>query len=483
MKLQSVLSGIRYRDLSVDLSLTVRQIRYDSRQVKPGDLFVAIRGFHTDGHQFIASAAERGAAAIICEEKPALDIPYVLVDNCRQALAAMSRNFYGDPASKLTMIAVTGTNGKTTTAHLLKHMIEQISGETVGLIGTNHNMIGDKILPAELTTPESLDLQKLLFYMVKAGCRYAVMEVSSHSLALHRVDGILFHTAVFTNLTHDHLDFHKTMCEYAHVKASLFRQCRHGVINLDDPWSKTIIEEATCSLLTYSTESEEADFMAMLPHPFEDGQRFCVKYHNMIRTAVLKMPGRYNIYNALAAIAAAFTLFSGFEWCCRVLQTAPGITGRMEEIPVYGNYRMFIDFAHTPDALKQALQCAKDMSWRQEGGRVVVVFGCGGDRDPSKRPEMGEIASKFADFCIITSDNPRTEDPIKIIQDILFGMDDIPKRIIPDRREAICWIMDHHNDHDIVVLCGKGHENYQIIGDKKLPFDEHEIIRAHRRLN
>ena len=411
MQLQDILRDIQVLKKTAEDSTEIREICYDSRLVKPGDLFVAIRGFDTDGHKYIPSAAELGAAAVICEEVPSVDIPYVLVEDCRNALALAGRNFYHDPSSEMTVIAVTGTNGKTTSTYLLKHMIEEVAKEKVGR------------------------------------CKYVVMEVSSHSLVLSRVDGIHFHTGIFTNLTQDHLDFHKTMEEYARAKALLFRRCEYGCFNIDDAWAENMMKDATCSVMTYSAESTDADLIAKDPRFASDGVRFHVMYKNELQRVNLKIPGVFSVYNALGVIAAGLSVGFTLEQCCEAMNTATGVKGRMEVVPTDGDYTILIDYAHTPDALENVLKSLRAVT----KGRIVALFGCGGDRDRTKRPIMGRIGAENADFCIITSDNPRTEDPEAIIQDILEGLKEdnlkyVPKEIIPDRVKAIQWAIDNHKD-------------------------------------
>lgn len=480
MQLQEILNQINILESTADKEMDINGICYDSRIVQPGDLFVAIRGFESDGHRFIPSAVEKGAAAVLCEEKPSVEIPYILVDNCRSALALAGRNYYHDPSSEMTVIAVTGTNGKTTSTYLLKHMIEEVAGEKVGLIGTNGNMIGDVTQHTERTTPESLELQKLFREMADAGCKYVVMEVSSHSLVLSRVDGIHFDTAVFTNLTQDHLDFHKTMEEYAQAKAMLFSRCKNGCFNIDDTWAQTMMEHAICVPMTFSIDSSDADLIAKDTRYAADGVRFCVMFKDELQRVSLKIPGQFSVYNALGVIAAGLSVGFSLEQCCAAMNTATGVKGRMEVVPTDGDYTILIDYAHTPDALENVLKSLRTVT----KGRIVALFGCGGDRDKTKRPIMGRIAAENADFCIITSDNPRTEDPEAIIQDILEGLKEdnlkyVPKQVIPDRIEAICWAIDNHKDHDVIVLCGKGHEDYQIIGHEKHHLDEREVIAEH----
>ena len=480
MQLNEILKDIEILENHADPAMEIQGISYDSRNTQNGDLFVAIKGFDTDGHKYIGSAVEKGAAVVLCEEKPSVEIPYILVKDSRHGLAIAGRSFYQDPSSEMTMIAVTGTNGKTTTTYLLKHMIETVLHEKVGLVGTNGNLIGDEFFPSERTTPESLELQKLFREMADAGCKYVVMEVSSHSLYLSRVDGIRFHTAIFTNLTQDHLDFHKTMENYAKAKAKLFSMSKIGCINLDDEWSKYMLENAECEVMTYSAEQADADLTANDLRYSAGGVRFCALYRGELQRTDLKIPGKFSVYNALGVIAAGLSIGISLEDCCGAMSDATGVKGRMEVVPTDGDYTILIDYAHTPDALENVLKALREVA----KGRIVALFGCGGDRDRTKRPIMGRIAAENADFCIITSDNPRTEDPAAIIDEILEGLQGdklkfAPREVILDRPTAIRWAIDNHKPGDVIVLCGKGHEDYQIIGHEKHHLDEREVIAEH----
>jgi UDP-N-acetylmuramoyl-L-alanyl-D-glutamate--2,6-diaminopimelate ligase len=393
----------------------------------------------------------------------------VRTDNSRRALALASRNFFGDPASKMKLVGVTGTNGKTTSTMLLKHLLET-KGEKVGLIGTNQNMIGSEVLPTERTTPESFELQKLFYDMANAGCTYCVMEVSSHSLVLDRVAGINFEVGAFTNLTQDHLDFHKTMDEYARCKALLFNQSKTGVINLDDEWAKFMLSSAECPTMTYSERDKSADVCA------EDIALTArnVSFTLSGKRVELGIPGRFSVYNALTVITTGLALGFSLDDCIAALKTANGVKGRVEVVPTDGDYTVLIDYAHTPDALENVIKSMKEVTH----GRVVAVFGCGGDRDRTKRPIMGNIAVTNADFAVITSDNPRTEQPDAIIADITAGLPQGCDNyvVIADRTEAIHWAIDNHREGDVIILAGKGHETYQIIGKTKHHMDEREIV-------
>lgn len=477
MKLSELLKDIDVLTLAAPSECEIDGVSYDSRKVKPGDVFVAISGFETDGYKYIPSAAEKGAAVVISDRAPQVDIPYVLVRDCRRALALLSRNFFGDPAGEMQIIGITGTNGKTTTTYLLKHLLEDTIGAKVGLIGTNGNMIGSEFIHTERTTPESFELQQLFAEMKNAGCTHVVMEVSSHSLVLSRVAGIDFAVGAFTNLTQDHLDFHHTMEEYAAAKALLFSACRVGCINIDDKWADTMMQDASCRLLTYSADGKEASLAAEDIKLSAKGVSFTASCDGKRADVSLAIPGRFSVYNALNTIAVGLALGISLDDCAKAMKTAHGVKGRMELVPTDGDYTIVIDYAHTPDALENALKALR----ADHDGRLVVLFGCGGDRDRTKRPIMGAIAADNADFVIVTSDNPRTEQPQAIIDEILVGLKDKAAEHIAicDRAEAIKWAIDNHRANDVILLAGKGHEDYQVVGHEKHHMDEREIVAEH----
>lgn len=408
---------------------------------------------------------------------PQVDIPYVLVRDCRRALALLSRNFFGDPAGEMQIIGITGTNGKTTTTYLLKHLLEDTLVAKVGLIGTNGNMIGSEFIHTERTTPESFELQQLFAEMKNAGCTHVVMEVSSHSLVLSRVAGIDFAVGAFTNLTQDHLDFHHTMEEYAAAKALLFSACRVGCINIDDKWADTMMQNASCRQLTYSADGKEASLAAENIKLSAKGVSFSASYDGKHADVSLAIPGKFSVYNALNTIAVGLALGISLDDCAKAMKTAHGVKGRMELVPTDGDYTIVIDYAHTPDALENALKALR----ADHDGRLVVLFGCGGDRDRTKRPIMGAIAADNADLVIVTSDNPRTEQPQAIIDEILVGLKDKATEHIAicDRAEAIKWAIDNHRANDVILLAGKGHEDYQVVGHEKHHMDEREIVAEH----
>ena len=474
MKLKELLQGLNVLEATADLETDISHVSYDSRQTRPGDLFVAMHGFAVDGHDFIGKAMEAGAAAVLCEKAPREDIPYVRVADSRRALAVVGANFYGHPADAMTMVAVTGTNGKTTTTYLLKAILEQALGAKVGLIGTNQNMIGQEVLPTERTTPESFELQGLLAQMRSGGCTHVVMEASSHALFLDRVYGIHYAVGIFTNLTQDHLDFHKTMEAYCDAKSILFRNCDTGVVNADDPWTGRLMEHASCKVLTYS-EKADSDLRAEDIILGADHIAFTAVTKDKKVPIRVNIPGGFMVYNTLDVLGAALALGIPLEKSAEILASVPHVKGRVEVVPTPGkDYTILIDYAHSPDGMENVLSSVKGFA----KGRTVALFGCGGDRDKTKRPKMGKAAADLADFAIVTTDNPRTEVPADIIADILpgFAGSDTPYVVVEDRVEAIHWAMDHAQPGDVIVLCGKGHETYQEVNHVKHPMDEREIV-------
>lgn len=476
MKLRELLHNVNVIKCSADLSCEISEIAYDSRKVVPGGLFVAISGFISDGNRFIPMAMEKGAAVVVTAKEPGEDVPYVLVESDRLALAQISANFYGHPAKKMQVIGVTGTNGKTSVTLLLKHVLEKTRGAKVGLIGTMANMIGEEAVPSERTTPESMDLQALFAQMVSAGCQYVIMEVSSHAISLERVGSVPFAAAAFTNLTEDHLDFHKTMENYCDTKAELFARCEKAVANADDPWKERICRKANVPVLTTSAKSE-ADLFATDLQLLSDGIRFVANYGGEKVAVSLPIPGKFTVYNALSVLALALQLGISLQEAAGALKDAAGVKGRVEVVPTPGKpYTVLIDYAHTPDGLENVLSSVKDFC----KGRVIAVFGCGGDRDPIKRPIMGKIGTDIAHFSVITSDNPRTEVPMDIIKDILAGVDETKQyTVIENRPAAIHYAMDIARKDDIIVLAGKGHETYQEINGVKHHLDEREVVAAY----
>lgn len=475
MKLKELLADIPVLSATADLEQEIPGVCYDSRAVQPGDLFVAMTGFAADGHAFIPQAMAAGAAAVLCQKVPAAGIPYVQVADSRRALAVVGANFFGHPARSMTMAAVTGTNGKTSSTYLLKAILEQAAGAKVGLIGTNQNMIGQEVLPTERTTPESFELQRLFARMREEGCTHVVMEVSSHALALDRVYGVHYAVGIFTNLTQDHLDFHKTMEAYCDAKALLFSNCDTGVCNADDPWTERLLRQATCRRLLYGCKTPAADLRAEAVSLAADHVAFTAVTKDAQVPVRVNIPGGFMVYNTLGVLGAAAALGISLEQSARVLAGVPHVKGRVEVVPTPGkDYTILIDYAHSPDGLENVLTSVKGFA----KGRTVAVFGCGGDRDKTKRPKMGAIAARIADFVVVTSDNPRTEEPAAIIADILPGLagTQTPYEVIENRVEAIHYCMDHVQPGDVIVLCGKGHETYQEIHHVKHHLDEREIV-------
>lgn len=477
MKLKELLRGVPVTKLCADAQMEIGSVCYDSRKAAPGSLFVAISGFAADGNRFIPMALEKGAAVVVTAKEPAQDVPYVLVPSDRLALALISANFFGRPAESMTTIGITGTNGKTSSTLLLKQVLETCLGAKVGLIGTMENLIGDEVIPTERTTPESYELQALFARMRDAGCTHMVMEVSSHALTLERVGGIHYDVAAFTNLTEDHLDFHKTMDAYCDAKAELFRRCSRAVINRDDSYAPRMLTRAACPVLTTSIQ-EQAGLYAEDLELHAEGICFKAVSGQERETVRLPIPGKFTVYNALTVLGIARQLGISLHDAAAALANVRGVKGRVEVVPTpQMPYSVLIDYAHTPDALENVLRSVRDFC----KGRLICVFGCGGDRDPVKRPIMGKIGVELSDIAVVTSDNPRTEKPMAIIEDILQGISPEMGRyvVMEDRRKAIRYAMDIAKKDDIIVLAGKGHETYQEICGVKHHLDEREEVAAH----
>ena len=476
MRLNQLLAGVALTERRAG-DVECSGICYDTRTMEPGCLFVALPGYKTDGHKYIAQALEQGAAAVLCQHPPEGEGPWLVTPDARAALAAVSANWFGHPARDLTLLAVTGTNGKTTTTYLLKAMLEGVLGARVGLIGTNQNMVGEEVLPAHRTTPESYEVQQLLREMADAGCTHVVMEASSHALVLHRLDGLRFRAGIFTNLTQDHLDFHGTMEAYRDAKGLLFRQSDTAVLNLDDEAGRYFARTVAVPKLTYSERRDEADLTAKNLRLFPDRVEFETVARGEIARVRLPIPGGFTVYNALGVLSCGLALGLPLDACAAALAKAPGVKGRIEVVPVPADFAVIIDYAHTPDALENILTAVRDFT----AGRVICLFGCGGDRDRTKRPQMGAIAGSLADVAVVTSDNPRTEEPEAIIRDILPGLEGTAAEVVvePDRRAAIRRALSLAKSGDTVVLAGKGHETYQEVGTQVLHLDEREEVAAY----
>ncbi len=477
MKLSRLLRDVNGGDLCGKPEREITGIYSDSRRVGQGSLFVAIPGFQSDGHQYIRQAMEQGACAVVAQHAPDCPVPegvtLILVDDARRALAQLAAEWYDHPERQLRLIGVTGTNGKTTTTWLIRHILEQ-RGHKCGLIGTNGSIVDGPLRPAERTTPEAPELYGLLREMADAGCEYAAMEVSSHSLVLERVHGLHFAAAAFTNLTQDHLDFHKDMEHYFQAKALLFQRCDTAVLNLDDDWGLRLAERVSCPRLTYSAKRLEADLIAKNIRLLPDQVQAVLVRDNDIARMRLNIPGMFSVYNGLTAIGCCLALGLTLEESAQALQSAQGICGRAEIVPTGRDFTVMIDYSHTPDSMENILRTVRGYA----RGRVVGLFGAGGDRDHAKRPIMGRIAGELCDLCVVTSDNPRSEEPEAIIRDILQGMSPKYKyKVIPDRREAIAWCIKNARKDDIIVLMGKGQETYQEIRGVKHHLDEREEVR------
>lgn len=470
MKLSQILNGVKVLNTYDDVE--VCDVTQDSRLVKEGFLFVCVKGAAFDGHSVAAEMLEKGAAAVVVEHDLGLH-NQILVENSRACFSPICANFFGNPAKKLKLIGLTGTNGKTTTTFLIKQILENV-GKKVGLIGTVQNMIGDEIYPAKYTTPDPYELQKLFAMMVEAQCEYCVMEVSSQALAQGRVNGLRFAVGAFTNLTQDHLDYHKTWENYFNAKRILFENSDIAVTNADDENGLKIVEGLDFDkLITYAVNTNNASYIAKNVSFKASG----VEYElvgDTIGRCYCPIPGRFSVYNSLCAAAIALALGVAFEQVLLAIRKSNGVKGRIEVVPCDRDFTIIIDYAHSPDGLENIITSLKEIA----KGRVVTVFGCGGDRDKTKRPKMGRIAAELSDFCVVTSDNPRSENPGEIIKDILEGMVgiDTPYEVVEQRRDAIAYAIKNAQKDDIILLAGKGHETYQILPTGTIHFDEREVV-------
>lgn len=464
----------------------VRRVRYHSAQVSPGDLFVCIRGFRHDGHRFADDAVRKGAVALLVEEQLPLRVPQVRVPNTRVAMGRVAARLLGDPSRKLRVLGVTGTNGKTTTTHLIKACLEA-AGIRTGLIGTIHHLVGSTELPAQRTTPEAPDLLELMDQMLERGAAAVVMEVSSHALTLHRTEGCEIDVGVFTNVTQDHLDFHPTFDAYVEAKARLFRVLTENarktgklaVLNVEDPRWETMRGATRAPLALYGYH-DPADIRAEGVTLLPDGSAFTLVTPQGKAPVRLRLPARYNVTNALAAAAAALGSGVDLEAVVRGLESVTGVPGRLERVDEGQSFGVLVDYAHTPDSLENVLGAVRAFT----SGRLIVVFGCGGDRDRGKRPLMGEVAARLADYVVITSDNPRSENPEGICREVEAGVKEALRdggragyEVVPDRREAIHRAVAMAREGDQVVIAGKGHETYQVFADRTVPFDDREEAR------
>lgn len=473
MKLSSIIKNfpvIRVQGEDIEIN----NIVYNSNSVTPGDMFFCIEGYKTDGHKYAADAVKRGAKALVIRKdiEEFEGVTKIYVKDTREAMAKMASEYYERPSEKLDIIGITGTNGKTTSTFMLKSILER-AGRKTGLLGTIYNITGKGVQEAKRTTPESLDLFSIFAEMHESNMDSCVMEVSSHSLELKRVYGVRFKAAIFTNLTQDHLDFHITMENYFNAKLKIFENCETAVINIDDEYGKRAADTVKGRAITYGL-SDKAQFRAENIVITENGTDFTLCTESKKADIKLGLPGKFNVYNALGCAAAAYSAGISIDKIAEGLNTMENVPGRSEKIVSERGFSVIIDYAHTPDSIKNILITAREYT----KGRLVIVFGCGGDRDKTKRPIMGETAGNNADFCIVTSDNPRSEEPGMIIQDILPGVKKTGREyvVIEDRRKAIDFAIKNAKKDDVVIIAGKGHETYQILKDKTIHFDEREIV-------
>ncbi len=471
MKLSELLSGISCVT-TADMDTEISVISDDSRKAQPGAVFFCIKGLTCDGHDFAPTAALAGAL-VVCQRDLGLHERQIIVDDTRLAYAAVCENFFGNPLKKLRLIGITGTNGKTSTTYILKHVLEQC-GHKTGLIGTVQNMIGDEVVESHYTTPLTYELHELFGRMADAGCEYCVMEVSSFGLEQGRVEGLYFDVACFTNLSQDHIDIHHTMEAYFAAKCILFERCGKAVINADDQWSSRIPLAENVQTVFFSQNGENgltaSDIICRA-----DGVEFSMSLDGgKAEHVTAGIPGRFTVYNLLSAAGCALAVGIGLGDIAAALRTAKGVKGRAEVYPNGRDYTIIIDYAHSPDGVENILRSMRELT----KGRLVALLGCGGDRDAAKRPLMGEAAARLADFVIVTSDNPRSEDPESIIRQILPGVKkhDTDHVVIVSRRDAIEYAVRNARKDDVIVLAGKGHETYQILSTGTIHFDEREVL-------
>lgn len=481
MRITELMQGIDYKLLKGSLEIEVSGLAYDSRQVKTGYLFICIPGLKTDGHKFADQAIANGAVVIVAEKEIAIPegMTLLIVADCRNTLPRLSSNFFRQPSAGLRVIGVTGTNGKTTTTHLIQAILEE-AGKKTGILGTLYARVDDMEMDLGRTTPESLEIEQFASLVREKNGQYLIMEVSSHALDLGRVDRLSFDAAVFTNLTQDHLDYHKTMNEYKESKLKLFRRVAGGegkfsIVNADDPAAQDFIKASGLACCTYGINNP-ADIRAAKLESNLKGSRFIVVSKNEEFEINMKLIGLFNVYNALAAISFAIQEGIAVDVIKATLEKLTGVAGRFEQVDCGQNFTVVVDYAHTPDGLENILKTGQEI----KENRLITVFGCGGDRDRTKRPQMGKIAAQYSDFSIVTSDNPRSEEPEAIIDDILPGMNTIEGAHfakIVDRRDAIEHAIKLARKGDLVIIAGKGHETYQLVKDQVLHFDDREVAR------
>jgi len=483
MILKSLIENLNFELIKGSLDVDIKSLTIDSRNVSEDSLFVCIEGFNVDGHKFINSACQKGAAAVLCmNDTDAPDnVTLIKVKDTREALSFISDKFFGSPSKKFKLVGVTGTNGKTSTTYFIETILNN-AGRKTAIIGTVETRIGGKkfdfekagIHVATSTTPDTIELNMLFDKMSGEKVDDVIMEVSSHALELKKVDCCDFDIAVFTNLTQDHLDLHKTMESYCNAKARLFKMSGCGLINIDDKYSRKIIETADCEIVTFGIENE-CDIRARDIKYFMDKVYFNVEINNKLFEFKLNIPGRFSVYNALGAIGVALKMGVSISDIQKGVSMIKGVPGRIQNVNNDKGFNVFVDYAHTPDGLENVINAVREFT----EGRVITVFGCGGDRDRKKRPLMGEISAKLSDFSVLTSDNPRSEEPYSIIREIEEGVKPLTDNYISivDRRKAIFYAVGNAKKGDSVIIAGKGHEDYEIFADKTIHFDDLEVAK------
>lgn len=484
MRLGEITYDLDIESVNGHMDIDITGIAYDSREVQEGNVFVAIKGFRVDGHDFISDAIKMGAKAVVVQRDVVIDseITVIKVKDSRQALAKLSCEFYNNPSCRFNLIGVTGTNGKTSTTYIVESIFKARE-KRIGIVGTIGCLVNGRFIKTKNTTPESLELQQLFHEILESNVENCVMEVSSHSLEMSRVAYSDFDVGIFTNITKDHLDYHKTFENYYNAKKKLFFMTRkYNIINIDDEYGKKLINELSkinTPLLTYGIEATASVYATDI-RLSTTGVSF--KLHTPKESVDINMriPGLFTVYNSLAAASCAYVYDIDIAYIKKGLEQVKGVKGRFEVIPTNRDFSVIIDFAHTADALDKVLSVIDQFA----EGRKIIVFGAGGDRDRTKRAPMGEVAGRHCDLCIVTSDNPRTEEPKKIIDDIIEGVKKVKGNYIAivDRKEAIEYAIKNSRPKDIILLAGKGHETYTIIGDKVLAFDESEIVREALKL-
>ncbi len=480
MILKELIKNLKYIKLIGNENIEISNLTIDSRKVKKGSMYGAIKGFNVDGHKFIKNCIENGASLIVCEDLEDFciddNVAILQVENTRKALAIIAKNFYNNPTKNINLIGVTGTNGKTSTTYFLEQILLEYK-KTVGIIGTIEIRENGKKMEFDFstsTTPDTIELNELFSTMVSDNIDNIVMEVSSHALELHKVEGCNFNIGIFTNLTQDHLDMHKSMENYLNAKSKLFSMCKIGIINIDDKYAQDIIKNASCKVFTYSIE-KESDLQAINIQYFMDRVAFDVKINDKIENFILNIPGRFSVYNALSVIGACLMQNIPIDIIKEGIKNIKGVPGRIQTIPNNKGFNVIVDYAHTPDGLDNIIKAVREFT----RGRVITIFGCGGDRDRKKRPIMGEISANLSDYTIITSDNPRSEVPEAIIDEIETGIKPITNNYekITGRKDAIYRGVSIAKANDSIIIAGKGHEDYEIFADKIIHFDDTEVAK------